>query len=105
MKNNASSVILLYNEKASSREAIGEFVGLSDMEMEKYASLRRYGDAREVLIKEMDKSNVWMLAPTLHEQALLTSQPDQRQRLEQLQNEKGTLKEAIKAWIKENNPT
>ncbi|MEL6152455.1 MAG: hypothetical protein AAFQ78_00305 [Bacteroidota bacterium] len=73
--------------------------------MEKYASLRRYGDAREVLIKEMDKSNVWMLAPTLHEQALLTSQPDQRQRLEQLQNEKGTLKEAIKAWIKENKPT
>lgn len=101
MKNNASTCILLYNEKASSREAIGQFLGLSSHQMEQYASLRRGRDFREVLIKEMDKSNVWMLAPTPYEHALLTSQPDERQRIEQLQAQKGSLQKALKAWVQE----
>ena len=104
MKNNASTCILLYNEKESARKELGKFLGLSDLDMEKYGSLQRKEgqDAyREVLIKEMDSSAVWRVETPPYEHALLTSQPDERDRITALIQAKGDAVRGINAWVKE----
>ena len=101
MKNNASTVMLLYNEKESSRSEMGAFLGLTDMEMEKYESLRRESGYREVLIKEMTTAHVWRVEVSAYEHALLTSKPDERDRITALIQEKGNAELGIQAWIKE----
>ena len=104
MSNNASTCMLLYNEKESARKEMGKFLGLSELDMEKYGSLQRKEgqDAyREVLIKEMDSSAVWRVETSPYEHALLTSQPDERNRITQLMEEKGDAFRGINAWVKE----
>ena len=101
MVNNASTCILLYNEKASSRAEMGAFLGLSGLEMDKYASLQRTHMYREVLIKEMDKAHVWRVEVSPYEHAMLTSKPEERDRITQLIAEKGEVQRGIKAWVRE----
>jgi len=100
IKNNAATFILLYNEKASSREEIGEFLGMNDLDMEKYASLRRQnGGFREIFIKEMGKSHVWLLEPSIWEQALFTSNPSERNKIAALTKKYGSIKDGIVEWV------
>ena len=103
MKNNAATFILLYNDKASVREDIAEFLGMDAFDMEKYASLRRrdsYLDGyREVLIKEMDHSAVWRVSLSLFEHALLTSRPDERLALQALVKKEGNIERAVTTWV------
>ncbi len=103
MKNNAATFILLYNDKASVREDIAEFLGMDAFDMEKYASLRRrdsYLDGyREVLIKEMDHSAVWRVSLSLYEHALLTSRPDERLALQALVKKEGSIERAVTTWV------
>ncbi|AXI24020.1 AAA-like domain [Cardinium endosymbiont of Sogatella furcifera] len=102
MKNNASTFILLYNEKKSSREDIGDFIGMTPFEMEKYESLRRKNGSdgyREVFIKEMGDSNIWLLQTSLWEHALLTSRPDERNAITRLIQEKGDAQLGIAEWV------
>ena len=102
LKNNAASFILLYNDKESSRSAIADFLGMNDLDREKYASLRRqHGQDgfREIFIKEMSKSNVWLFAPSLLEQAMLTSSPDERNHIARLIAYHGSTQEGMQAWI------
>lgn len=102
MKNNASTFILLYNEKKSSREEIGEFIGMTPFEMEKYESLRRKNGSngyREVFIKEMGETSVWLLHTSLWEHALLTSRPDERNDITRLIQEKGDNRLGIAEWV------
>ncbi|MEL6152788.1 MAG: hypothetical protein AAFQ78_02060 [Bacteroidota bacterium] len=101
MKSNASTCILLYNDKAALREEMGAFLGLSELEMEKYASLRRTATFREVLIKEMDTAHIWQVAASPYEHALLTSKSEERDRISALIAEKGDLQRGIQAWIQE----
>lgn len=104
MKNNASTLILLYNEKHSSREEIGDFLGLNAFDRSKYESLRRQaGQAgyREVFIKEMSESQVWLVETSPYEYALLTSKPDERNRLSRLVEEQGDVVSGICAWVQE----
>ena len=101
MLNNAATCILLYNDKASSRKAMGKFWGLSALEMEKYGSLRRGQDYREVLIKEMDSAHVWRVEASLYEHALLTSKPEERDRITALIEEHGDIQRGIAAWVRE----
>lgn len=104
MKNNASTFILLYNEKKSSREEIGTFIGMTPFEMEKYESLRRKngsGGYREVFIKEMGQANIWLLQTSLWEYALLTSRPDERNNITRLIEEKGNDRLGIAQWVDE----
>lgn len=104
MKNNAATFILLYNDKASVREEIANFLGMDDFDMEKYASLRRrdhYLDGyREVLIKEMDRSAVWRVNLSLFEHALLTSRPDERHAIQALVKKEGSIRHAVSTWVK-----
>ena len=101
LKNNASTCLLLYNEKASSRARLGHFLGLSELAMEQYASLGRGAAYREVLIKEMDRSSVRVVKTSLYEHALLTSAPDECLRIEALRAAQGSLEKGIAAWVKE----
>ena len=55
MKNNAATFILLYNDKASVREDIAEFLGMDAFDMEKYASLRRRDSYLEWLPRGADQ--------------------------------------------------
>ena len=100
MKSNAATAILLYNDKAASRQAMGEFLGLSALEMEKYGSLRRTSTYREVLIKEMEAAHVWRVAATPYEHALLTSKPEERDRITALIEEHGDTQRGITAWVR-----
>ena len=103
MKNNASTFILLYNDKSSVREDIAAFLGMDAFDMEKYASLRRrdhYLDGyREVFIKEMDKSAVWRVGLSLFEHGVLTSRPDERHAISALVQQHGSLQPAVSAWV------
>ena len=103
MKNNASTFILLYNDKSSVREDIASFLGMDAFDMEKYASLRRrdhYVDGyREVFIKEMDQSTVWRVGTSLFEHGLLTSRPDERNTISTLARQMGGIQQAVVAWV------
>ena len=102
MKNNASTFILLYNDKESVRQDIAEFLGMNAFDMEKYASLRRkdhyLGGYREVFIKEMDQSSVWRIGISLFEHGMLTSRPDERNELNGLIQEQGSIQSAVMTW-------
>jgi len=102
IKNNAATFILLYNEKASSREEIGAFLGMNALDMEKYASLRRQngtGGFREIFIKEMGKSHVWLLEPSLWEHAMVTSNPSERNKIASLTKKHGNIEDGIAEWV------
>lgn len=102
IKNNAATFILLYNEKASSRAEIGTFLGMNALDMEKYASLRRQngpGGFREIFIKEMGKSHVWLLEPSLWEHAMVTSEPSERNKIAALTQKHGHIEDGIAAWV------
>jgi conjugal transfer ATP-binding protein TraC len=105
MKNNASTFMLLYNDKASVREDIASFLGMHDFDKEKYASLRRrdnyIGGYREVFIKEMDRSSVWRIETSLYEHAILTSRPDERHAIAKLIEEEGDIELAVAKWVKQ----
>lgn len=105
LKNNASTFILLYNEKESSRKEAGKWLGLSDHEMQKYASLQRRGGKnpyREILIKEMKKSSVFRVEASPSEYALLTSRPDERDAISRLQLTM-PVQDAVTEWVKRRN--
>ena len=53
------------------------------------------------LSKEMDSSGVWRVETSPYEHALLTSKPDERDRITQLIAEKGDTLRGIEAWVKE----
>lgn len=102
IKNNAATFILLYNEKASSREEIGAFLGMNVLDMEKYASLRRQngpGGFREIFIKEMGRSHVWLLEPSLWEHAMVTSDPSERNQIAALAKKHGGIIYGISEWV------
>ena len=103
MKNNASTFMLLYNDKASVRQDIAQFLGMDAFDMEKYASLRRrdhYQEGyREVFIKEMNQSSVWRVGLSLYEHALLTSRPDERNAISSLMDKGYEIKEAVITWV------
>ncbi len=109
MKNNAATFILLYNNNESVRNDISDFLGMTEFDMEKYASLRRrdnFEDGyREVFIKEMDKSSVWRIDASPHEHAILTSMADERNMFNKLvkENEKRigyfNIEIATSTWI------
>lgn len=103
MKNNASTFMLLYNDKASVRADIAQFLGMDSFDMEKYASLRRrdnYVDGyREVFIKEMDQSAVWRVGLSLFEHGILTSRPDERNAISQLAKKEGSIQQAVSTWV------
>lgn len=106
MKNNASTFILLYNDKESVRKDIADFLGMNAFDMEKYASLRRrdnYLDGyREVFIKEMDQSGVLGVETSLYERAILTSRPDERNAMAQLiRSTGGDVEMASVTWVKQ----
>ena len=103
MKNNAATFMLLYNDKASVRQDIAQFLGMDTFDMEKYASLRRrdnYIDGyREVFIKEMDKSAVWQVGISLFEHGILTSRPDERHDIGQLAQKESSIQYAVALWV------
>ena len=103
MKNNAATFILLYNDKESVRKDIADFLGMNDLDMEKYASLRRkdtYIDGfREVFIKEMDKSAIWRVSTSLFEHAILTSRPDERNEILALMRQEKDVAYAVAKWV------
>jgi hypothetical protein len=103
MKNNAATFILLYNDKESVRKDIADFLGMNDLDMEKYASLRRkdtYIDGfREVFIKEMDKSAIWRISTSLFEHAILTSRPDERNEILALMRQEKDVAYAVAKWV------
>ncbi len=103
MKNNASTFMLLYNDKSSVRQDIAEFLGMDSFDMEKYASLRRRDNYvngyREVFIKEMDKSAVWRVGISLFEHGILTSRPDERNEISQLAKKEGSIQHAVTTWV------
>ncbi|WP_320410539.1 hypothetical protein [Cardinium endosymbiont of Culicoides punctatus] len=102
IKNNAATFILLYNEKASSREEIEAFLGMNALDMEKYASLRRQngpGGFREIFIKEMGKSHIWLLEPFLWEHAMVTSNPSERNKIAALTKKHGNIEDSIAEWV------
>ena len=103
MKNNAATFILLYNDKESVRKDIADFLGMNDLDMEKYASLRRkdtYIDGfREVFIKEMDKSAIWRISTSLFEHAILTSRPDERNEILALMRQEKDIAYAVAKWV------
>jgi hypothetical protein len=104
MKDSSAILILLYNEKQSSRKELGAFFGLNALDMSKYASLSRqegYSGYREVLIREMGASKIWMVDTSLYEHAMLTSEPDERNRITELIEEKGEITRGICAWVQE----
>ncbi|WP_148204955.1 VirB4 family type IV secretion system protein [Candidatus Amoebophilus asiaticus] len=106
MKNNASTFILLYNDKESVRRDIADFLGMNAFDMEKYASLRRrdsyLNGYREVFIKEMDKSAVWRIETSLFEHAILTSRPDERNAMAQLiRLAEGDIEMASVTWVRQ----
>jgi hypothetical protein len=104
IKDSASILILLYNDKESSRQEMGKFFGLSELDMDKYASLNRkdgYLGYREVLIREMKSSKVWMVDTSLYEHGMITSEPDERNRITDLIEEKGDVTRGLCAWVKE----
>lgn len=106
MKNNASTFMLLYNDKHSSRSAIGDFLGMSPLDMEKYASLRRRdGESgfREIFIKEMSSSHVWLLETSIWEYAMITSKPDERNKISSLTHQHGSILDGIAAWVEQEN--
>ena len=67
----------------------------SALALEKYASLQQQGSYREVLIKAMNEAHVWRVAVSPWEHALLTAQPDERDRITQLMEAKGDLSGAF----------
>ena len=102
IKNNAATFILLYNEKASSREEIGSFLGMNELDMQKYASLRRQNGPvgfREIFIKEMEQSHVWLLEPSLWEHAMFTSHPSERNKIDELAKKHGNIEDGIAEWV------
>lgn len=102
IKNNAATFILLYNEKASSREEIGEFLGMNGLDMEKYGSLRRQngpGGFREIFIKEMSHSHVWLLETSPWEYAMLTSNPSERNQIADCSKRYGNIQDGIAQWV------
>jgi type IV secretory pathway VirB4 component len=104
LKDSSSILILLYNDKSSSREEMGKFFGLSELDMDKYASLSRkdgHLGYREVLIREMGTAKIWMVDTSLYEHAMITSEPDERNRITDLIEEKGDATKGICAWVKE----
>jgi conjugal transfer ATP-binding protein TraC len=104
MKDSSSILILLYNDKESSRQEMGKFFGLSALDMDKYASLSRkdgYVGYREVLIREMKNSKVWMVDTSLYEHAMITSEPDERNRITELIEDKKDVTRGICAWVQE----
>lgn len=101
MRNNASTIILLYNEKESIRNEIAEFLGLSEFDCEKYASLRQTESYREVFIKQMNDSFVCRLDVSLFEHGILTSRPDERNRITDLAYKKQDLEAAVAEWVQE----
>jgi hypothetical protein len=105
MKNNAATFILLYNDKESVRREIADFIGMKDFDTKKYASLRRrdhYLDGyREVFVKEMDVSFILRIETSLFEHTLLTSRPDERNRIAALYAEKKDLPAAVTAWVRQ----
>ncbi|AXI23898.1 AAA-like domain protein [Cardinium endosymbiont of Sogatella furcifera] len=102
IKNNAATFILLYNEKACSREEIGDFLGMNALDMQKYASLRRHNGPvgfREIFIKEMGQSHVWLVEPSLWEHAMLTSHPSERNQLAALAKKHENIEDGIAEWV------
>lgn len=103
MKNNAATFILLYNDKESVRKDIADFLGMNDLDMEKYGSMRRkdtYTDGfREVFIKEMDKSAIWRISSSLFEHAILTSRPDERNEILALIRQEKNIELAVAKWV------
>ncbi|TSJ81115.1 MAG: hypothetical protein NMK33_01135 [Candidatus Cardinium sp.] len=75
---------------------------MTPFEMEKYESLRRKNGSngyREVFIKEMGDSNIWLLHTSLWEHALLTSRPDERNAITRLIQAKGDAQLGIAEWV------
>ena len=80
---------------------MGAFLGLSGLEMDKYASLQRTRTYREVLIKGMDRAHMRRVEVSPYEHALFTSKPEERDRITQLIAEKGDVQRGISAWLRE----
>ena len=78
---------------------MGKFLGLSDLELEKYAGLQQQGGYRAVLTKAMNAAHVWRVAVSAWAHALLTAQPDERDRITQRMEAQGDAVRGIRAWV------
>ncbi|UWW97500.1 MAG: hypothetical protein NMK33_01400 [Candidatus Cardinium sp.] len=81
---------------------MGAFLGMNELDMQKYASLRRHngpGGFREIFIKEMGKSHVWLLEPSLWEHAIFTSHPSERNQIAALTKKHGNIEDDIAEWV------
>lgn len=103
LKDNVSTLILLYSEKDSTREQVANFLGLGDFDRQKYASLSRkdslFGGYRDVFIKEMDSAAIWRMSPSIFEHAILTSRPSERNVIAKYSQELGSIQQGVCRWV------
>ena len=96
---NAEIKVLLkhYDQKMISQ--VEAHMGLTDHEMEKFVSLRKEAEFREIFVKMGDHSRVFALEPSEHHAIVLSSKPDERNQLVRLMNKYLRVTDAIEQYI------
>ena len=98
---NAEIKVLLkhYDQKMISQ--VETHMGLTAHEMEKFISLRKEPQFREIFVKMGDLSRVFALEPSEHHAIVLSSKPDERNHLVRLMKKYLKVTDAIEQYIEE----
>jgi conjugal transfer ATP-binding protein TraC len=96
---NAEIKVLLkhYDQKMISQ--VETHMGLTEQEMEKFISLRKESQFRELFVKMGDLSRVFALEPSEHHAIVLSSKPDERNHLVRLMKKYLKVSDAIEQYI------
>ena len=98
---NAEIKVLLkhYDQKMISQ--VETHMGLTGQEMEKFISLRKEREFREIFVKMGDTSRVFALEPSEQHAIVLSSKPDERNQLVRLMKKHLRVADAIEEYIEE----
>ena len=99
LANAATKVILNHKGQPDQVEGLVRLFGFTDHEKELIESLRVAEGWREIFIKQGDFSRVYTLEVSDHMAAALTSKPEERNRLNQLIQERGHITFALDQYV------
>lgn len=98
--NTSTKYILSHHEDLNGIDKFSQPLSFNPHEVEKIKGLRRMPGYREIFVKQGEISKVYVIYPNYHLIAILTSEPDERNKLRELQAKHGDIHKAIDEFIK-----
>ena len=98
---NADSQIILYHTDESKIKMLEKVFGFTSHELSKIRSIQVRENYREIFIRQGEYGKVYALEVSPAMAAVLSSKPDERNRLMQLIDEKGNIRFALREFLEE----